>query len=147
MPVSYTHLDVYKRQVLQLLQTDYGLNNASDVLLGGGSAGAIGVFMNVSFVSGLLPLQTRLVGLPDASFVLSSYPDYDPATGGDTQPPTNYQISMAEGQSPVSYTHLDVYKRQPRMYSPKTARIGSHYSSAQAIRTIIYWVNMASPRP
>jgi hypothetical protein len=85
--------------VIQLLQTDYGLNNASDVLFGGGSAGAIGVFMNVSFVSGLLPLQTRLVGLPDASFVLSSFPDYDPATGGETQPPTNYQIEMTQGQS------------------------------------------------
>ncbi len=85
--------------VIQLLQKSYGLNNASDVLLAGGSAGAVGVFMNADFVSGLLPLQTRFTALPDSGYSLSSYPDYNTATGGDLPPPTNVQVDMMDGQS------------------------------------------------
>jgi hypothetical protein len=85
--------------VIQLLQQNYGLNNASDVLLAGGSAGAVGVFTNVDFVSGLLPLQTRFAGLPDSGYSMSSYPDYDRATGGDEPLPTNYQVDMTSAQS------------------------------------------------
>ncbi len=84
--------------VIQMLQTSYGLNNASDVLLAGGSAGASGVFMNADFVSGLLPVQTRFAALPDSGYRLSSFPDYDPATGGEEPPPTNEVKTMADGQ-------------------------------------------------
>jgi hypothetical protein len=85
--------------VIQLLQKSYGLNNASDVLFAGGSSGAFGVFMNASYVAGLLPLRTRVVALPDSYYILSSYPDYDPFTGGDAPPPTNFQVNMMDGQS------------------------------------------------
>jgi hypothetical protein len=85
--------------VIQLLQTKYGLNNASDVLFAGGSAGASGVFMNADYVSGLLPLQTRFAALPDSGYHLSTFPDYDPATGGEAPPPTNEQTWLADGQS------------------------------------------------
>jgi hypothetical protein len=85
--------------VIQILQQNYGLNNASDVLLAGGSAGAYGVFMNANFVSGLLPLTTRFVALPDSGYSPSNYPDYDSATGGDAPPPTNTQVVMQDGQN------------------------------------------------
>jgi hypothetical protein len=85
--------------VIQMLQQNYGLNNASDVLLAGGSAGAAGVFMNADFVSGVLPLTTRFAALPDSGYSMTSYPDYDAATGGEEPPPTNYQMDMTAGQS------------------------------------------------
>ncbi len=85
--------------VIELLQQSYGLNNASDVLLAGGSAGAIGTFMNANFVSGMLPLSTRFAALPDSGYDMTSYLDYDTATGGDEGLPTNYQTLIAQGQS------------------------------------------------
>ncbi len=85
--------------VIQMLQQSYGLNNATDVLFAGGSAGAVGVFMNADFVSGMLPLTTRFVALPDSGYSMSSYPDYDSATGGDAPPPTNDQVALKDGQS------------------------------------------------
>jgi hypothetical protein len=85
--------------VIQILQQSYGLNNATDVLFAGGSAGGAGVFMNANFVSGLLPLKTRFVALSDSGYTLSSYPDYDIATGGDAPLPTNNQTVMLDGQS------------------------------------------------
>ena len=85
--------------VIQLLQQQYGLNNATDVLLAGGSAGAVGVFMNADFISGLLPTTARFVALPDSGYSMTSYPDYDAATGGQAPLPTNTQVVMADGQS------------------------------------------------
>ena len=71
--VSYTHLDVYKRQVLEI------------------SAVSATFFQNFSsFWTGL--------GSCFRSFMDYSYPR-----------PVSYQ--------PVSYTHLDVYKRQDRVYT------------------------------
>ncbi len=85
--------------VIALLQQHYGLNNATDVLLAGGSAGATGTFMNANFVSGMLPLQIRFAALTDSGFSPSTYPDYDSTTGGDEPPPTGEQTTMMEGQS------------------------------------------------
>ena len=85
--------------VIQMLQQSYGLNNATDVFFAGGSAGAVGVFMNADFISGLLPLTTRFVALPDSGYSISSYPDYDPATGGGAPPPTTDQVALTDGQS------------------------------------------------
>ena len=85
--------------VIQMLQQSYGLNNATDVLFAGGSAGAVGVFMNANFVSGLLAAKTRFAVLPDSGYNPSSYPDYDAATGGDAPPPTNNTAVMQDGQS------------------------------------------------
>jgi hypothetical protein len=85
--------------VIQMLQQSYGLNNATDVLFAGGSAGAVGVFMNADFISGLLPLTTRFVALPDSGYSMNNYPDYDPATGGEEPPPTNDQVALKDGQS------------------------------------------------
>ena len=78
--VSYTHLDVYKRQALYI---------ASQIVI------------NLqSIVSrSLSPLDTAVVGI------------------GTLHAGTQYNIvakeALLEGTTPVSYTHLDVYKRQP----------------------------------
>jgi hypothetical protein len=85
--------------VIKMLQQSYGLNNATDVLFAGGSAGAVGVFMNANFVSGLLPLTTRFAALSDSGYSMSSYPDYDPATDGDKPPPTMDQTVLQDGQN------------------------------------------------
>ena len=94
--------------VVQLLQKKYGLNNASDVLFAGGSAGASGVFMNADYVSGLLPLQTRLVALPDSGYHLSTFPDYDPASGGEAPPPTKTRppVSIGSAHEPQTVTAM-----------------------------------------
>ncbi len=85
--------------VIQMLQQQYGLNNATDVLFAGGSAGAVGVFMNADFISGLLPVTTRFVALPDSGYSMNNYPDYNPATGGDEPLPTTDQVALKDGQS------------------------------------------------
>jgi hypothetical protein len=55
--------------------------------------------MNADFVSGLLPVTTRFVALPDSGYSMSSYPDYNPATGGDEPLPTSDQVALTDGQS------------------------------------------------
>ncbi len=85
--------------VILMLQQKYGLNNASDVLFTGGSAGAYGVFMNANYVSGLLPLGTRFAALADSGYSPSNFPDYDPATGGQAPPPDVLVTNMVQGQS------------------------------------------------
>ena len=85
--------------VIQMLQQNYGLNNASDVLFTGGSAGAYGVFMNANYVSGLLPLQTRFAALADSAYSPSNFPDYDPATGGQAPLPDVLVTNMVQGQT------------------------------------------------
>jgi hypothetical protein len=55
--------------------------------------------MNANFVSGLLPKTIRFAALPDSGYSLSTYPDYNTATGGDLPPPTNNQVVLQDGQS------------------------------------------------
>ena len=66
MPVSYTHLDVYKRQVVGVVYAPY-LNELFTATKGGGA--------------------------------FLQYASREPER-------------LRVGQKPVSYTHLDVYKRQ-----------------------------------
>jgi hypothetical protein len=85
--------------IIQILQQNYGLNNASEVLLTGGSAGALGVFMNANYVSGLLPLGTRFAAVADSGYSPSNFPDYDPSTGGQAPPPDVLVTNMMQAQS------------------------------------------------
>ena len=84
MPVSYTHLDVYKRQVLGSGSLYAGMlfhllyNGLSLVLSGGGQTGQT--------------LLAQIGGLQGVWTLLARTGLY--------------------GMVPVSYTHLDVYKRQ-----------------------------------
>ena len=85
--VSYTHLDVYKRQhvgtVLLGLLAVYGLN-------------MLGTILSTNLFSGTSPLDLVLseVFMLVVSLIVGI-------------------ISAGFGYMPVSYTHLDVYKRQP----------------------------------
>jgi len=66
------------RAVLEELDGS-GLAAANEVLLAGGSAGAVGASSLADDVRAALPATTRLVSLADAAYVIS-YPAYDPAT-------------------------------------------------------------------
>ena len=106
MTVSYTHLDVYKRQVWKCTQT---LNTPS-----GYSGGPV-----------RLELIQNVNGTPTASVVLEDQV---------IQFPYDLDITGAPGISegtlylsePVSYTHLDVYKRQQEQYQQQNLKLQSY---------------------
>ena len=83
-PVSYTHLDVYKRQLLK---------NAHEA---GGEAAPVS--MRLTQLPGWLRIEVldRGTGMNDSVLQNALVPFYS--------------------TKPVSYTHLDVYKRQHYMY-------------------------------
>jgi len=58
--------------LISYLQTDLGMGDATEVILSGGSAGALAVFYNLDHLATLLPATTRLVGFPDAGFFLDA---------------------------------------------------------------------------
>ena len=100
-PVSYTHLDVYKRQLSAASQA--GVDSVF-LALKGNTARAIAP-------------QLALAGLGGKSRVATSQlvsgtgkPEQDSALDGSIYPT---EVCTARGvPGPVSYTHLDVYKRQ-----------------------------------
>ena len=94
MPVSYTHLDVYKRQAKRMTCMFYGL--ALSIKPGLGMVES-GVMMESTSLSPEYPsvrksLQKRL------ALLLCEVKEPE---------------SVPYARHPVSYTHLDVYKRQP----------------------------------
>ena len=123
IPVSYTHLDVYKRQLMDKpAAPEQGiLHHAEGVDL---------IPANIS----LSGMETSLVNAMSREKVLKQYLDtvkkeYDyilldcmPSLGMLTVNtlaaadgviiPVQAQYLSAKGMEPVSYTHLDVYKRQ-----------------------------------
>jgi hypothetical protein len=56
--------------VISYLQFTLGMNNATEVILSGGSAGGLAVFYNLDHLATLLQPTTRLTGFPDAGFFL-----------------------------------------------------------------------------
>ena len=129
--VSYTHLDVYKRQLI--LGVSFILGFAitiaepdlqvlaetvphidSTLLLAVVGAG-VGLFMSVCMLRIMYGVRLRwvLLGSYAVVFLLASLTDprflsiaFD--SGGVTTGPMTVPFILA----PVSYTHLDVYKRQ-----------------------------------
>ena len=105
MPVSYTHLDVYKRQYM---------NGKAPSLLSFGvkPSGSMSAREAGAKVLDAFKLFTRLVNIGDAR----SLATHSAST-------THRQLSAEElkkagvSEDTVSYTHLDVYKRQ-RLYRP-----------------------------
>ena len=92
MPVSYTHLDVYKRQVLHVTdvhETNGIIWHTVDALPETAQPGAA--------VTGTIDWEWRF-----------------------------------DKMQPVSYTHLDVYKRQPRCSSPSSVLRRSSSPASQA---------------
>ena len=97
-PVSYTHLDVYKRQiqdVFQLSATDTTIFAPdSDTIIGHGH-------YSLSHADGLDIVEGE-----------NKYLD------GEYDQEQQSVRPSANGLPPVSYTHLDVYKRQVWRYAP-----------------------------
>ena len=118
MPVSYTHLDVYKRQMLNLdllniskkerEQIDEVISHPRGMLLMVGPTGSGKSTTLYSILNALNTPDRKIITLEDP--VENTIP-------GIAQIPidtTNGQ-RFADGLRsvlPVSYTHLDVYKRQ-----------------------------------
>ena len=136
MPVSYTHLDVYKRQS----QTNVTLIGIS----GGVSYGALGMtHHSCQDIAAMASLPGMRVYLPSDRFQtewlvkellqdeLPSYirvsrsPSEDVYKEGET-----FGLNEARVLAPVSYTHLDVYKRQ--ILAAGTMMFTSGYTSYAA---------------
>ena len=85
-PVSYTHLDVYKRQEVTTTveETDAWL------------------------------LDPEITSDSETSSPPVIVAPTDGETGTDEKPPTLLIVAIIVATCPVSYTHLDVYKRQGR---------------------------------
>ena len=130
--VSYTHLDVYKRQLLLGLYTDDGRLNSVGVI------GAFPLARRKELFSELQPLVTTFDDHPWAWAApeASSQPDVAQDTPDNRDQsfprtptaaahsrwnakkdlsfvPLSPELVVEVRYEPVSYTHLDVYKRQP----------------------------------
>ena len=92
-PVSYTHLDVYKRQAHVV--ADVGRHVFPQRQALGGQRQLAGVAV---LLAAPAPVAARLLGADQALL-----------DQGDRQP----TLGQVVGGEAVSYTHLDVYKRQP----------------------------------
>ena len=86
MPVSYTHLDVYKRQVVVIVELNL----------------EIFIYMNILLIDGF-PIKFPGVPLFDLDFLRDKL---------RIRNITGHGVVLEHGVEPVSYTHLDVYKRQ-----------------------------------
>ena len=102
-PVSYTHLDVYKRQVLGLLYANRMQTVAYKVIEKFGLFDLLGTevkrALRNSYMSDLIINDSYMQCVDELSQVLT----------------------------PVSYTHLDVYKRQYRYRAHRNAGIKREY--------------------
>ena len=112
-PVSYTHLDVYKRQLVALgsmasfLWSVYVLFAMTRAQVDGDSAAVMNYMMEFYFESAamiLTPVSYTHLKLAD---VLSQI-TYE----GDSSLKIGEDGTLVSTTEPVSYTHLDVYKRQ-----------------------------------
>ena len=106
LPVSYTHLDVYKRQAEQLMN-DQQLEAYQDFL----AAKAYQAFAIKRRDSKNITSTLR-----ESHPILEISPrdlDADPFALGTPEATFDLRKGMA-GARAVSYTHLDVYKRQGR---------------------------------
>ena len=118
IPVSYTHLDVYKRQPFEMLVKRAGLrcmmtsfNKLNGVFAGGSKELCTRILRQEWGFDGLV-----VTDWGDMDIVVDGADAV--AAGNDVVmpggPPVIVQIvkGYEEGRVTVSYTHLDVYKRQ-----------------------------------
>ena len=130
-PVSYTHLDVYKRQML-LLTTNTGCQGRN----GGGWAHYVGQekirpimgFQHLAFALDW-HRPPRHMNQTAYWYVNTSQYRYDTFTADELDAGTGVFAgkgvmdllaqSVRLGWTPVSYTHLDVYKRQDHKLSAR----------------------------
>ena len=106
-PVSYTHLDVYKRQalssIINFFLSTQGQISAVGTIISAGYGFLCGAYMPISsFSNGLQKI---------ISFLPGTY-----------------------GTSPVSYTHLDVYKRQSVDFPPPFGPVITSISPSSTVK-------------
>ena len=107
--VSYTHLDVYKRQSQKLL--DY-LKTSSDVL--------------PELMAGKEDPLNLLFPKGEMDVAMAAYHDniINRIMNGLAKEEIEF-LALDNRRTPVSYTHLDVYKRQCESYEAKDFNQGS----------------------
>jgi hypothetical protein len=73
--VNNTRIFYYGRSIRDAVFQDlrkFGLGGATDVVVGGCSAGGLAVILNLDAIRGMLPSSARVRGLADAGFFLDS---------------------------------------------------------------------------
>ena len=100
--VSYTHLDVYKRQ------TDGDMDKAVEFLREKGLAGAAKKAGRIA-AEGIVDTAITEDGKKAVVVEVNAETDFVAKNA-------KFQAYVADVAAPVSYTHLDVYKRQPWRY-------------------------------
>ena len=105
MTVSYTHLDVYKRQV-SIAHTTANYDQAKAAFAAGAS--------HVTHLFNAMP----------------PFAHRDPGVVGAASDYARHVEMISDGVHPVSYTHLDVYKRQAPPSALGYGRRSGHFSGA-----------------
>jgi len=94
--------------IVEHLIAEYGLGDANDVLLTGGSAGSIGAYFNVDFLADKLGSKTAVKGVPDAGWYnpgslqgdlpsIFAPSDYDRFVAGEKGNPTWDSFQLLNG--------------------------------------------------
>ena len=121
--VSYTHLDVYKRQVYRdslLQQSDGSYNKANAAYSFGGVEGAVALLnknldMNIEhYVTVNFNALSDVVDALGGLDIEMTHTEAELTNGylEEVAKVTGREFEMVDGYEAVSYTHLDVYKRQ-----------------------------------
>ena len=104
--VSYTHLDVYKRQVEEVLGTGRMVHTSTDLEM-------IDDSLENGFQS--VGLRFTAVEIPQGALIRSAYLEFvvdEVDTVATSLQIRSHALDNSQPFTPVSYTHLDVYKRQ-----------------------------------
>ena len=121
LPVSYTHLDVYKRQVGAIAYGDKGFTTLRTFLLlftDNAYIGISAVGMTMVLITGGIDLSVAAVASLTGMFIAygNTILGINPFICIGFALLVGIGLGLLMGATihyPVSYTHLDVYKRQP----------------------------------
>ena len=126
-PVSYTHLDVYKRQELEITLTGKNCGLEERAPMCGVPYHAVDSYLNRLVSKGYKVAICEQVedpatakGIVKREVVRIATPGTNLDTQALDETKNNYLMCVAYIADPVSYTHLDVYKRQEEYgHSPR----------------------------
>jgi hypothetical protein len=110
-------------RILNDLKTKYGLRDAEQVLLGGGSAGGFGTFFNADFLASQLPNNATVKAAPVAGWFVPGDPNAVPAAIGS---PLNFTAKEVTHTNQV-YPSPSVELWQPYAHPACAKDIGAAY--------------------